>query len=92
MDAPQPELNYLTVKEFIRRCPLSESTIRRRIECGDIPSIQPGGKNTKILVPADALSRLERPLMPKSDFKHKQDSTPSQRTNPRRRPNWRRGT
>jgi len=49
---------YLTFKEFIGRCPLSPSTIRRRIKDGSIPHVQPGGKGHRVLIPENAMDLL----------------------------------
>jgi len=54
---PSP-IRYLSVKQFSERAPISESTLRRRIESREIPSIQPGGPGTKILIPDTALDLL----------------------------------
>jgi hypothetical protein len=83
----EPNSDYLTLKQFLVGCPLSESTVRRWIRSGKLASIQPGGKNTSILVRSDALSRIE-------DTEGRADEpSPSSRNSPtpRRQPNWRRG-
>lgn len=46
---------FLSIDEFARRTSLSESTIRRRVRDGSIPSWQPGGPGTRVLIPIDAL-------------------------------------
>lgn len=91
VDDPQSAHDYLTLRQFIQSCPLSESTVRRRIKAGHIPSIQPGGENTKILVPADALERLAIVPVGSPKAKRGKASFPSQKPEPRRRPNWLRG-
>jgi len=55
--SPSP-VRYLSVKQFTERAPISESTVRRRLESGDIPSIQPGGHRKAILIPENALDSL----------------------------------
>lgn len=57
--ASNPEIPYLTVREFADRFPVSEKTVRRRIDDGSLPHIQPGGKNTKLLIPEDAFALLQ---------------------------------
>jgi hypothetical protein len=47
---------YLTFDEFKRRVPLSASTIWRRLGDGSIPSVQPGGKGHRVLIPESALN------------------------------------
>ena len=49
---------YLTFEEFVCRCPLSASTIRRRIKDGSIPHVQPGGKGHRMLIPENVLDSL----------------------------------
>lgn len=51
---------FLTIRQFSLASPLSEATIRRRIRDGSLPFVQPGGKRTKILIPADALVLSEQ--------------------------------
>ena len=48
---------YLTLRQFILRSGLSESTLRRRVRDGTLVAIQPGGPGKKILFPSDALDR-----------------------------------
>ena len=50
----------VTLAEFLKRNPvLSESTVRRWIRSGRLAHCQPGGKRTKLLIPIDALTRME---------------------------------
>ena len=49
---------FLTLKEFVARSRLSESTVRRRAREGSLPVVQVGGKGKKLLFPADALTRV----------------------------------
>ena len=61
MDASRPITEYLKFKDFLAQNPaLSDSTVRRRIKAGELAHIQPGGPNTEILIPVDALQRLEK--------------------------------
>ncbi len=48
---------YLTFDEFLERAPISASTLRRLIKNHRIPFVQPGGRNSKVLIPADALEQ-----------------------------------
>jgi hypothetical protein len=50
---------YLKLRAFVRRCPVSESTIRRWIRLGILEYTQPGGPDTTILIPADALDQFD---------------------------------
>ena len=50
---------FLTLKEFLEYCHLSESTVRRRVREGSLPVVQIGGKGKKLLFPADALTRAD---------------------------------
>jgi excisionase family DNA binding protein len=87
------DTEYLTVEEFSRRCPnISLPTVRRYVKSGKLPSVQPGGKGCKILIPADALETCRReqqatskPLLLSPPAKSKPKSKP---TRPARRPNW----
>jgi len=54
----QPPAEFFTIRQFSQIAHLSEATIRRRIRDGSLPFVQPGGKRTKILIPADAFCRL----------------------------------
>ena len=59
MDGRTP---YMTPREFARFVGLGETTVRRWIEDGVIPFRQPRGKGTRILIPADALERINAPV------------------------------
>jgi excisionase family DNA binding protein len=48
--------NYITIEEFSERASLSTSTVRRRVKLGQIPSWQPGGRGTRILIPSELLT------------------------------------
>lgn len=50
---------FLKPSKFAAVAGLSESTVRRRIQDGSIPSIQPGGPGTRELIPSDALDCLQ---------------------------------
>lgn len=58
---------YLSPAEFAALSPLSESTVRRRIKDGSIPTFQPGGPGTRILIPRDALERSTLPIEKPTD-------------------------
>ena len=51
---------YLSPAEFAALSTLSEATVRRRIKDGSIPTYQPGGHRTRILIPRDALERSRK--------------------------------
>jgi hypothetical protein len=55
-DIATPE--FFTLREFVFRSRLSESTVRRRARDGSLPALQVGGKGKKLLFPADALTRV----------------------------------
>ena len=57
-DAPA-QRNYLKLRDFVRMCPVSESTIRRWIKAGILEHEQPGGRDTAILIPADAIEQVQ---------------------------------
>lgn len=54
--ATPPLLPYLTIKQFASHYGLSDTTIRRRVRDGSLPSVQAGGKGKKILIPSNALT------------------------------------
>ena len=61
MDAEAKPTQYLELNEFLARNPcLNRRTFTRWKKRGLIDFIQPGGPNTKIYVPIDALERIER--------------------------------
>jgi excisionase family DNA binding protein len=55
---PSRQSHFVGVEEFAERSLLSVSTVRRRINDGSLPYVQPGGFRTRILIPADALTAL----------------------------------
>ena len=56
MSHPKSNELFLTVMEFSKKTSLSEKTVRRRIAEGKIPSWQPGGPGSRILIPISCLS------------------------------------
>ena len=90
-----PENNqsqYVTLKQFLALHPnLNESTVRRWVRSGRLPHCQPGGPKTLILVPEDALQRMEQ-----SGKQHSQTASarndskpiPDSEQKPVRRPKW----
>ena len=61
MDSEARPTKYLELKEFLARNPcINRRTFTRWKKRGLIACIQPGGPNTGILVPEDALQRIER--------------------------------
>ncbi len=59
-----PERDYLSPHEFVARSGLSLATVRRYLRTGRLPSLQPGGRRCRVLIPAAALERftVARPL------------------------------
>lgn len=61
MDVESSSINYLKLKEFLARNPaILPRTFSRWKKRGLIDFIQPGGANTAIFVPVDALERMEQ--------------------------------
>jgi excisionase family DNA binding protein len=52
---------YLTIQQFSQKTSLSDKTVRRRIDAGQIPYWQPGGPGTRILIPVSCLSAVSQP-------------------------------
>jgi len=52
------QCRFLSVEQVIAQSGLSASTVRRWIKRGVLPHAQPGGKRSRVLIPADALDRL----------------------------------
>ena len=51
---------FVTLAEFLKLNPaLSASTVRRWIRAGKLAHCQPGGPRTKLLIPTDALNRIQ---------------------------------
>ena len=53
--------DYLSPAEFSRLSGLSRATVYRRIRDRSLPSAQPGGPRTRVLIPIDALRPAARP-------------------------------
>jgi len=82
---------YLSISQFSAETTLSLATVRRRLKDGSIPSIQPGGSRTKILIPVSALT--EPPLL-QSTRSTGLNSSPlpdASSSNPQSQPQARRG-
>ena len=61
MDANRKPSKYLELKEFLSQNPcVKPRTFTRWKQRGLIDFLQPGGPNTAIFVPADALERMEQ--------------------------------
>ena len=61
MDAEAKPTQYLVLNEFLARNPcINQRTFTRWKKRGLIDFIQPGGPNTRIYVPVDALERIEQ--------------------------------
>jgi excisionase family DNA binding protein len=48
----------LSYEEVSAQTGLSLSTLRRRVQEGKLPFIQPGGRRTRVVFPADVVERL----------------------------------
>lgn len=88
MDAEEKPTNYLELKEFLARNPcVKPRTFTRWKKRGQIDFIQPGGPNTEILVPEDALVRIEQ-----RKRKASQSGKPAEASKTKlkgvRQPNW----
>lgn len=66
---------YLTIQEFSQKVSLSEKTVRRRIDAGQIPHWQPGGPGTRILIPVSCLSMISQ--APGNPSATKEDPAPT---------------
>lgn len=49
------EREYLSPQEFVLRSGLSIATVRRYLRDGRLPSVQPGGRRSRVLIPVTAL-------------------------------------
>jgi excisionase family DNA binding protein len=49
---------YLNYKELSADTGISVSTLRRRVQAGQLPFFQPGGRRTRVVFPADLVERL----------------------------------
>jgi excisionase family DNA binding protein len=54
---PDELRQFCSVDEFARLTSLSTITVRRRLRDGSIPSVQPGGRGCRILIPVTALEQ-----------------------------------
>lgn len=93
MSADVSPTEYLELKEFLARNPcVKPRTFSRWKKRGLIDFIQPGGANTQILVPKDALRRMEirRQRHEQSDKENDSQPQPSVYTKGVRQPNWKR--
>ena len=98
MDSEARPTKYLELKEFLARNPcINRRTFTRWKKRGLIDCIQPGGPNTGILVPEDALQRIERRDIQASQpdgnkansaEAHKGSSAPEQQRLSGPMPNW----
>jgi excisionase family DNA binding protein len=52
------EREYLSPREFVARSGLSLATVRRYLADGRLPSVQPGGRRCRMLIPVAALERF----------------------------------
>ncbi len=74
--------NHLTLKEFAARSPLSESTIRRYVRTGKLPSVQ-AAKGHLILIPSDALDTLGQESLKTPNQEPSTPVAPKRRSTPR---------
>ena len=83
---------YLSPAEFVRLSGLSHATVRRYLDDGRLPKVQPGGYRCRVLIPRDALESLKQAgtspsSSPPSDSQKSKTSTKSpQRCGPA--PRW----
>lgn len=56
LDDPPDVREALSPKEFVAKSGLSLATVRRYLRDGRLPSIQPGGRRCRVLIPASALA------------------------------------
>ncbi len=89
-----PPSDYCSPDEFSALSGLSPATVRRRLKSNQLPSVQPGGRGHRVLIPRDALEQLARvqPPPPEPDAANPAPTTAgpadpdSPRTGPR--PRW----
>ncbi len=78
---------YISVDEFCVSTGLSRSTVRRRIADGSIPFHQPGGRRSRILIPATALDEpSQRPKKTLLSMQSSSRKAPEQLSGPK--PRW----
>ncbi len=88
--------SFYSPEEFAAQTGLSIATVRRYIDKGKLPSVQPGGPRSRILIPADALDQLARRAVVESSPAAALEPVPDpgSRSTPTRRPGptprWRR--
>ena len=92
MDTEEQQIEYLTLKKFLERNPCVNSrTFARWKQKGLIDCIQPGGPGTQILVPEDALARMELRRRHQSESNcagNESSSQPDQQSRRVRPPDW----
>lgn len=75
---------FYSVPEFCAVTGLSAATVRRRIRDGSLPKWQPGGANTRVLIPAGALDLLTPAIAQDEDRAHgRNDLAPARGPRPR---------
>ena len=85
MDAEAKPTQYLVLNEFLARNPcINRRTFTRWKKRGLIDFIQPGGPNTRIYVPVDALDRIERSNIKASQSGGGKDNSAKVETEPLR--------
>ena len=89
MDANSSPTNFLTLKNFLRRNPaVNPRTFSRWKKQDLIDYLQPGGPNTQILVPEDALDRMQQRRSDLVQAKNDPKSQPDVRAKGVRQPDW----
>ena len=89
MDAEDSTTKYLEVNIFLERNPcVKPRTFARWKKRGLIDFIQPGGPNTQILVPEDALERMEQRRSGSAQSENDSQAMPNTTSKGVRPPEW----
>ena len=57
---PTTQRKFLSVEDFVVQTGISDATVRRWLKRGKLPHVQPAGRHSRILIPADALERMAK--------------------------------
>jgi len=80
------EAAYVSPAEFVRLSGLSSATVRRYLEDGRLPKVQPGGPRCRVLIPRNALDAFRpqtaRPGAPETRNFTADESAPSLKNPP----------
>ncbi len=88
--------SFYSPEEFAAQTGLSIATVRRYIDKGKVPSVQPAGPRGRILIPSDALDQLAGRVVVEASPAMALEPAPNagSRSTPARRsgptPRWRR--